>query len=262
MGRIELPTYSTIIPNEIFERRIGSLRVLDEEVEVTQLARLARFKVPTQDDVINFIKASANDASANQPLQLLLCLLPNSETKKIAESNEYSLGHFRNHCPNNLEEGSNYLEVLNGTVPTEVLDRAKIARLSGFNGENELYYSIIKKLGRDEWTLRIKLEDGILPEISELEYLLDRKVRDSNILYIEGASRHYSDAANHARLLYNVENSIGQIRDSSRQFLNQRACLTVKGAVACITTNDIIKKGLIIPVIQGHKEPYEGAYNN
>jgi hypothetical protein len=254
MENIKLPTYSTIMPNMVFGRTVDPIKTPDgKSITATQISRLARFKVPSENDVIDFIKKAANDITSNQPLQLLLMLLPGIEVERIKGSNELSLQHLRNHCPYDLEEDRTYLEVLSGIVPTEILERARMVNILKV-GEDELYQGIIKKLGRDEWSLRIRLsEEGMFPEASELEHLLDKKVRDSSPLSIEGNSKNYSDIASHARLLYNISGLMSYIRDYSDQFMKSRACLTVKDAVTCITTNEFIRS---------HREQYGGGASN
>lgn len=252
MGNIELPTYRTIVTNEVFGRKAEPLNhPLIGKVDATQILRLTRFKVPTQDEVIEFIRASAqginlswkNDTSDKDPKTIyLLKLLPPSEIKNIAGENKDSLQHMRRHYPNSdLQEGRVYVRAISGIVPDEILKEAR--ELMEQKGST-IYEKAIEGIGKKEWNLKVRLlENGRFPDTSELEYLMDRGVRRSDVFSAHGDFGDYQTVANRVRILYNALNSsdlIAQIRDSSYQFLEQKAASTVGETAQCIVTGSLV----------------------
>lgn len=252
MVNIELPTYKSIVENEVFGRKSEPLNhPLIGKVDATQIIRLARFKVPTQDEVIEFIRASAqginlswrNEPSDKDPkTTYLLKLLPASEIKNIAGENTDSLQHLRRHYPDSdLQEGRVYIQSISGVVPDKILDEAR--ELMGQKG-SIIYERAIERIGEKEWNLKVRLlENGRFPDSLELGYLLDRGVRNSDVFSARGDFGSYQTVANQIRIFYNALNSpdlITQIRDSSCLFLEQKAASTVGETAQCITTRGIV----------------------
>jgi len=238
MGIIKLATYDIILPNYIFGRKVDPMKILDKVLPATQLTELRRYKVPSQSELIDFIRKSAGNLSGDDEITSALKFLPASEAKSIAEGNEYSLHHLGSHCSDFLEQGRSYIEALNGVIPTEFLNRLEASIPSEIRSlRGEFYHMLIKKIGGNEWTLRIRLSnEGLFPEISELEHLLDLEVRDSALMKVDGASKDYPSVANHTRLLYNALND-GQcsyLMDFSGQLLRRMAQSTITEAGLCI----------------------------
>lgn len=260
MGNIELPTYKTIVTNEIFGRKAEPLNhPLIGKVDATQILRLTRFKVPTQDEVIEFIKASAqkidlswgNGSSDKDPnTTYFLKLFPASEIKNIAGENKDSLQHLRRHYPNSdLQEGRAYIQAISGVVPDKILNEAReLMKQKG----SVIYERAIERTGAKEWNLRVRLlENGRFPDSLELEYLMDRGVRRSDVFSAHGNFGDYQNVANQIRILYNVLNSpdlITQIGDSSYHFLEQKAGSTVGETAQCIAARNAV--GGLIEIIE------------
>jgi len=265
--KIELPTYRIIVPNEVYGKSAESLdHPLMGKVPATQIIRLTRFRIPTRDEVVDFIRTSAKGidlyslgkdkpAEDDPKTTYFLKSLPASEVKDIARGNEDSLKHLRNHhLDSDLQEGRVYLGAFNGIVPNPVLDSAnKLVSKEG----TEVYDRAIERTGTKEWNLRIRLlEDGRFPDSLELEYLMDRGVRDCDIFSAKGDFENYQAVANQIRVLQNVLGSTGlvsQIGDTSYQFLEQRAASTVRETAQCIAARNAIGglAGIIGQVIGG-----------
>jgi hypothetical protein len=254
MGEIELPSYRIIVSNEVFGKKAEPLNhPLMGDVPATQIARLTRFRIPTKEEVIDFIRTSAKGIDAyslgkdkpsdSDPKTVyFLKSLPASEVKDISRGNQDSLKHLGNHYPeSNLQEGRIYLGSFNGIVPNLVLDSAReLMKQEG----TEVYDRAIERTGSKEWNLRIRLlANGAFPDKLELEYLLDRGVRDSDVFSAQGDFGDYQTVVNQIRVFYNVLQSpeiIAQIGDTSYHFLEQRAASTVRETAECIAARNSI----------------------
>lgn len=254
MKNIELPTYRSIVANEVFGKKAKPLYVpLAGKVAVTQVARLTRFKIPNQEEVVDFIRTSAQEIDSHylekdKPSEddaetiYFLKSLPASEFKEILKGEKDSLHHLRNHFPeSDLQEGSIYIEAMSGIVPNQALDAA---RESLEEKGSEVYERAIERIGVKKWGLRVRLlENGGFPDNLELEYLLDRGVIDSNVFSIRGDFGDYKNVANQVRLLYRALTSperITQIIDTSYRFLEKRAASTVRETAECFGNRDVL----------------------
>ena len=237
MPDIELPTYKVILPNEVFGKRAKPLNhPATGELPATLVTKLTKFKTPTQDEVIELIKTVARKGGSFSEI------LPPSLIKRIAKGDEEALQHLKSHYPDsNLIPGKVYVETRNGIVPNMVLDSARdLFKEVG----SKIYERAIEKTGAQEWNLRIKLQNnGAFPDSLELEYLLSRGVKDSDVFSAQGDFNEYETIANQIRLLYKALYSpeiITQMKDSSYQFLEQRAASTIKETARCIASKKFI----------------------
>ena len=255
MANIKLPTYRIIVPNQVFGKKTKPFNhPTIGEVAATQIIMLTKFRIPTQEEVIEFIRTSAkgidpssleeDKPSEKDPKTVyILKSFPPSEVEDIARGDDDSLKHLRNHYSEiNLQEGRIYLETFNGIVPTIVLDRVK--ELVS-NKETEVYGEVIATTGVKKWNLGIRLsEEGAFPDILELEYLADRGVRDSDVFTVEGHFDNYQVVADQIRLLYNTLGKTGLtslVCDTSYQFLEQRAASTVMKTAQCIVSRGVMR---------------------
>ena len=269
MSEINLPGYRTIVPNEVFGKRAEPIiNPIFGEIPLTQVLRIKRFKVPTQEEVINLIIETTKgiDVSSlgkNVPsededsLAYFVRSLPVSEIEDIARGERDSIDHLIRHYPErDFQEGSTYFACFNGILPDVVLEATN--GLVTKNGK-EVYDDIMKAGGKKNWTLAIRLlEDGALPYRAEIEYLLDRGVRDSFVLYAEGEFGDYQNVVNQIRTFYNTLPSLKTISqvvpDSSSSLLEKKASLTAGTVARCLTGSDEAfegLKGIIGKAIQG-----------
>ena len=195
MTNIKLATYDSIVTNVVFGRKAEPLNhPIIGKIDATQIMMLTRYKTPTQDEVVDFIRESTLGIDLSRKIEpskedtritYFLKSLPVSEIRDIVEKNGDGLQHLRNHYPeSSLQEGRIYIEALNGIIPNPILDKAK--RLVEKEG-NVIYERAIEKAGTKEWNLRVRLlENGGFPDSLELEYLLDRGVRNSDVFRLRG----------------------------------------------------------------------------
>ena len=236
MANIELPTYRAIRPNEVFGRRY---RLSDDPKvpdKLTELLSLKLFRVPTQEEVINFIQERAKEYGlkppekielfSSNPLADYLGSLPAEEVKRIAEGQKDSLDHLKEHSLGTpLKRGETYLEANNILVPSLELET----------------FPKDEPLGNIpcNWSLRFKLlNDGKLPDRLELDYLMDRGVKDSDVLAVQGNFGEYGIVTNQIKILSNALNSphqVAKIKNRTSDFLIEEASANIGLAAQCLS---------------------------
>ncbi len=253
---IEIPTYEALIPNSTYGRKTEPVRnpVSEEMAPATQILQLSRYVIPCEDEIINLIQSAARDfttrstAWENQtsqeeiPLTEFIKMIPLDEVKRISEGSKDALSHLRSHCTKGTyQTGRTYLQFNNGVIPNEVLDPLK--EIIRENGAIH-YREIVSRIGINEWYLSVRLnnKDGF-PNKLELEYLLDRGVRDCDVFRVNGDYGNYQTAANQLRSLYDILNSptnIRKITDYSDYFLKSKAATTIKEVATCLIARNAI----------------------
>jgi len=255
MANIKLPTYKTLIPNEVFWRRAKS--ILDSEmgeISAREITRIIRYRIPTENETINFIREKADSINTqilgwNETFEdkrttlFFLKNLPSFEIENIAKGNRESINQLKKYFPKrDLLDGNTYLSTVNGIVPNCVLNTLE-ETISG--NDAEMYEDVIIKTGANRWILKIRLpECGELPK-TELQYLSNKGVRDSNLFVVRGEFEEYQIVANQIKLLYNTLNSsemVGKVRDISNEILENCSSLAVSGVAQKIEEVNLIGK--------------------
>lgn len=238
MANIILPTYRSIVENEIFGRKATPMQhPEDGKIAMTQILMLTRSRIPTKDEVINYIEKTANSDHSSY----LLKFLPASEIQQIAKGDKERIEHLKNHYVHiDLQEGRSYLRLFNGIIPNKKLNSAK----RSLKEKHDEYANAIVGGTEKNWILRIRLlDDGKLPDKLELEYLLARGVRDSDVLSAKGDFGCYQNIANQVMLLrdtFDSSEAVAQIKDISDILLNQQVTLALMETSKCLATRDVI----------------------
>ncbi|MEK6945534.1 MAG: hypothetical protein AABW63_01955 [Nanoarchaeota archaeon] len=232
---IELPGYRNLIGSEMFEKvkSPGS-----SSKNKTEVASLIRYKTPTPDETLNFIKVSAQEFYSESsglriqrnPVQQYFRLLERSDLAELGEGRGGLFGHLNHHI-DKLDIG-NYITFWCSLIPDSKLDEIKRRIKNTKIDHTGVHQFAEKKLG-----VLVRLTDeGLFPDISELEFLLARGVKISDPLKITCDSGNYQGAANRLRLIYNKLNSpetISQIKDETQSFLEKNARDAIKATVGC-----------------------------
>ena len=253
MTNIKLPKYKSIIENKVYERIAELLDCQKRKAPATLITLLTKLKIPYMDEVINYIRASSQNmdldlceeiSEARQTHGCFLKMLPALEIKNIAQGNKESLGHLKEHyCKGDFQDGRTYIHVINGVIPNLILEKVKKMREER---GSDLYMRAMNDAGQKKWNLRVRLlEDGRFPDNGELEYLLDRGVKASDVFSVAGDFEDYGAVATQVRTLYNVLSSrelIAKIEDCSCKFLEGAAIETVSEVAKCIEAERTCKK--------------------
>ena len=280
MTEIELPTYRAIVPNEVFGRRAKPLKrpLVGGKAKATQIATISKSRIPEREEAIDLVRRSAKGIDLvalgkSKPTEeeiketYFLRLLPVPEIKGIAEGDKEIIEHLKKHYKDGkLQNGRDYILFANGIVPDEFLDSVpERLRKEGVG----VYNYLIDKAGREEWYLKIRLlENGAFPDILELDYLLDRGVKDSDVFSVAGNFGDYQNVTNQIRLLYRALNSLefmSQVKDTSFQVLGNMASSMMQETVKCILGRDLITgvmgglEGMIKQAVEEFSEKQESG---
>jgi hypothetical protein len=193
---IELPGYNVIIPNMVYGKGIElDTPLVDEEgIEETTGARIlmfTRYKVSSQEAVFSEICRRARTfrsrATRNDELPFLietyLRKLPSDVLEDIALERRTALVRLGFHYPENGPlPGSPYLEIGAGDLPDSILREFKtVTRNYGYIG----WKHILKFFRENGYNALVRLNDDWSVPHSDLEFLLDREVTDSNVLKVD-----------------------------------------------------------------------------
>jgi len=256
---IELPGYKSIVPNEVYGKSVASFKHPNPIIGKTRAAyliRLVRYKTPSNEDIIEFIRKSGKEIGQSPlPLSLeelsdpsdnghdtssLLRQLPPNELNEIAKGNPKSIKHLKDHIPkDNTRPGIEYVEIAYGYFPPELLVTSnELMEREGI----ESYRKRVDSMRTKGWILRMKLaENGSLPCLSELEYLVQRGVRDSDVLLATGEYGDYEIVADQVKLIHAAlcyPETIHQLMDSSHVILKRKAAFIITGLSMCLACKD------------------------
>ncbi len=255
MKNIEIQGYKNIVPNRVFSKENSSMIQVPiiGNVEASELMKISSFYVPSIEETINFIRKNAeslygssfirsepseDDSTMGYALKGILASGDEklvSEIERIAKGDKSSIDHLKSHYPGGgFKENETYLETFNGSVPNILLgvdpDLDVEQRVRG-------YGNLITIMGNEKWGLRIKLENGELPDKGKLEVLLDNEVRDSGVFSVGGSPEDYNNVISQIRGLYDNLDSpeaMSKVGDSSYEFLERQAISTLSSATKCI----------------------------
>ncbi len=254
MANIEIPTYKTIVPNEVFGRKGRDLRhSLFGIVPSTQILLLERYTFPSQKEVIDSITKKAGEidfdsfdrkevAAKKKGIARYLALLSDAEIESIAKGDGEFLGHLIRHYPGiNLESGRGYVEVTNGNIPNDFLDSIK---KDYEDNDKEIYEKALRDINENNWRIRVRLlKECVLPKGHELEYLLSMGVRDSDVFSVKGDFGGYEDISSQIRMLYNTlrdSDVVSKIKDNSENLLGEIAASAIVHTAGCIERQKIV----------------------
>lgn len=254
MKNIKLPGYKTILANEVFGKETKPLRRNSgEKVPATELIHFIKSRIPTENEVIEFIRKNAREValidretieeSGVDSISYFLGLLNETELEGIISGNEEIISHLKRHCPKeSFPEGTTYLKAFNGIVPTDILGKAKeLAKSKG----STVYGRVIKTIRVQNWTLTMMVgENGLYPSPEEVEYLIGYGITNSNVFNAEGDFQEYQTIVDKLRMFYSVLNSqelIDKIPDSSKKSLRVTSEMTLHTFSRGLTISKFLK---------------------
>lgn len=246
---IEIPNYRVLIPNCTFGKK-GEMvphPLFEKYSPTTEIIQLTKYSIATKEEVIDLVQKSMrnfNPEVSNEeysrknrsiPFSMFIKELPPEEIKKIAEGDKKAMSHLDSHYSNGIyQPGKTYIQIMSGRIMDEVLDSLNEDILK--RGD-VAYAGIINSLGTNETYIRLRLDEkDALPDKLEIEYLLDRGVKDCDVFGMNGKFKEYQDFANQMRMIWNVLSSpekIRMIRDDSKLSLETEAVDVIKGTARC-----------------------------
>ncbi len=250
MGNITLRGYKSIVENEVFKGHAHPIRNPEtkkktgEDIEVVYISK---FRVPTEKEVIECLGKNIRKAHSRRDK-------PKFSTRDL----EGCVNSIMKHYKSELQEGRIYVEALRKLFPPAVLKLLNEAR------ENKriiLYNRTIERLNIEKQRIRIRLCRGVMPKRKELEYLLERGVRESDILSMQGQGDvgEYKTLADLARLVNDALQStelITKLRDASDYYKEKKADETVEKFNNTHKLEELeeISRHLLLGMVEGIKQ--------
>ncbi len=229
MGNITLPGYESILDNSVFGKPVHGLpHPGTGEIEGgKRIICLTRFRVPTEEELRGNMR------------KLMLESILDISDHELNKCIELSFNHYKRE----LQEEGIYVEALSGLLPERILDimdrylklltgplPKEILDIVDRVPENRIIagdYKTAVKEASIQQIIRIRIEKDIMPTKKELEYLLERGVRESDVLSIsiQGEARGYETAADLARLVNGALQSpklITLLEDTSDGYIKKK----------------------------------------
>jgi hypothetical protein len=230
-GSIEIPGYETLIPNSTWGRRAKPIINCSE---TTQILQLARYTIPTKEEILRFIQYNAEQytslgegGNADEiPLLSFLEQLPFTEILRINGNQKGIMGRLGSHYPRNeFQEGRAYLQFSSGIMPDNVLEEYR----GPIEERGALIYSILlDQEGFQSGHFNIRLNGkNTLPGQLEIEALLENG-GDLDVLTIGGVYDSIQTVKDWIEFLYSVldrREKITMVNDNSQDFLETRAAV-------------------------------------
>lgn len=265
MAALVLPTYECLVPDSIYGRDADMILSEDDTIAATQIARLSRFVMPRCDEVLAYIKSTAQsiplDGPESEPqeddsdLAYSLKMLPSDAIPDIAQGEERTMHLLQRHySPNQLQPGKAYLLFSSDLVPEEAFSTVKKYWEEQGKSEGEAFvYQIAIDESRaafgaktQSWDVFIRLaENSAFPERSELEYLLAREVRDSAVIRLSGDIPDYQTVVEHVGHLSTALSSpkkVAQVNDRSSAYLEQSATAIINTLLSLRAAGQLVRK--------------------
>jgi hypothetical protein len=248
---MKFPGYDIILANSIFGKEGQGLEslILPIKLPTTDVLLLSKYSVPTKKQVCNYIQNSIknlelmvhnkNDSEKewHDYLSNSIKEIPKKEVINLVKGDKDSMKHLESHCElGDHVPGKKYLYALMQDIPSPALD----SLVSAYNTKGLFLLSnSLSSINKNRNAFQMQLnKDGSLMDENELKYLLDRGVRNSDVLKIECDREEYLDAVKNLELIYSVLNSSGNInnlKDDSKMFLIYEAVGTLSGFGSCVS---------------------------
>ena len=242
---VEFQCYRTLIPNSTW----GSAAEIkgNGDIPAKRIMQIVKFSVSKPEDMLDMIRCSAKAAARGTEgdrdlAEFMAKILPPQDLVDIARGRKDTIDHLLRHRPNcKCKSGEYYLQAIQGNVPAMAIKEIEAMEEER---KNKAYERAIIDVGLDELRVKIKLRGkDRLPDMLELEYMMDREVSESDVLAVKG-DMDYQKAIGQIRTIYhslNEDSNLKKIPDSSYKFLRSGAFLTVQNTAQCISGKKFIK---------------------
>ena len=255
MANIRIEGYRTILPNEVFGRPSNPIPHQDTElpVKTTEIIYLERYCVPRTDDILQAIVTSAveiRDKKSDDKYtfsEIAKFLKTGVELnhinlkyiEKIASSEKETIDHLQKHMPLiDLEQERYYLRFFNGIILDDILKTSAPAIKSLGNNN---YGKMIELCGYDSLIFTLMMHDSkTLPKRSEVEYLMKRRVKTSDVISITGREIDYQKFVKKIEWIYDIftPQEIDKIPDTSLSLFGTTASKAILISAKCIKSRE------------------------
>ena len=254
MDDIQIPGHECLVSNLFF---LASGKKLKDskgvERPASEVLRVTKFVSSGEEEVISFIIENSKkfyyDLDAQDPGEVNYLTLeafkrfPREDIERIMNEEKETLDHLRGHYDRErLKEGVPYVVVLRCIVHDEILDQARSLELE--EGVR-IYDKAIWTFGHKKSDIIIALNENMaLPAKDDVEYLLQREVRDSNVFSLGGNLWRYESFAKTVRAVYDAlsaDRALNLLEDISSQVLDGKSARTIRSTARCIEATAIVE---------------------
>ena len=256
---IKMPGYKTLISGSTYGRKAEdfAISISGRALPTMELFQVSTHRIPLQAEILADIQCKSrefNHLSSQNPdsqsdrdlIKEVFESFSKENLRRIQEGDKMMSSHLEKHVPCELNDlaGVVYFNAAGGIVPSLILDKLmeQIKR-----GGHLAYTDIIEDFGEKDWYFKTVLNNNSFPDRSEMDYLLDREVRECRLFRADGEYGSYRRLASYVRLLYNTFDSpekINEVKDFSRAFLSNTSIVTLHRAAKCPLGINHVKENL------------------
>lgn len=258
---IELPGYSTLVPNEIF----GAPLYSRNGEGFKEVVFLQRFSSPTVEMMAAYLQARKESVRADRcpeddevcpavrnSLDCRLKMVPQYAFDEIGDPKSPTMRSLKNLFAQLESDDSfpHYLRVLYSVVPSEIVD--EIEKKNGMDKDRAYFMfstdqqNIISGMGL-RWDLTLDLTNGRLPsDAEEMNLLIACGVKKSDYFILDSINYPYRKAGKIIRALYSCadsEEKVAEIEDATPELLEG---ITSVAITQLIINDALTQKGVEI----------------
>lgn len=232
---IIIPGHETIIPNRLYTSRLTSahhhkLYSLDgSEEKMAEAFLMERYRVPSKEKTLEYLKNTAQTLiktnNPNNLLDTMLLELDKSLIEEYSKENSPQRDILRNYInPEPKFAGSEYLHVLTAIL----LDKDLKIIESKAKGNSsikpyKLYITLVRR-SEEHYQTEIRLKEGILPSIQEMDQNLANKVLLSGAMSTSASFSEYRAVEAQIGKLYagiTRPNQMSLVPDTTNEFIEE-----------------------------------------
>jgi len=260
MDKLIIPEYENFLNNEIFLKHSKS-----KSAPVT-LMRVNKFLNPTLKEIqenivfeskrLFYYVGEEENYEVNAVTEILKAF-PKEILKELQNTNSKEMKFLKSKYEESfLQEGAQYLDVVRGKIPSELVEALKIFEIIPPElKEPEFYESLLNKYKLGEISdIFIRLEGNKLPDKKEIDFLLSQQVRTSAAITFLNNPSKYKKAKEELQLIYdlNFNNYIPLFPDYSKKQMESRSCKFLEELVNVVNTEEMIENisNLVRKIIQ------------
>jgi len=196
-------SYKSVLDNTVYAKCKIAIINDDKKVVLSCIILPKRYILPTEDQVIEYLQQKVkyvedsiawhllggSHVSEKTSLERAIIDLPIQLRKDLGRGEEECMKFVRSHTPapalSDEEPSLQYMYIKYGLIPNEIIIKKRRDINNSHWYESALSQEILRENGLGErWIMRILLDEGSLPERSEIDTLLNHGTSRSQTLYI------------------------------------------------------------------------------
>lgn len=240
MENLKLEGYKEVIPNNVYTNFVGFLGDISFlGTDKAEIIKINRIKIPRKKQVIDCIKKISQEIKSSnffekkdyyeRNIANFLSLFDKKDLEGIVNDDEEVSTRLEKTINfGNCDPGKKYLLYFNKMFPTYLL--SKLNELRSTKRKKDFFHHI-EKFSENDVRISLLLSDDFeLPPFSEIEYLIKKGVKVSDVFSFSGDKETKDKLKEKIEKLYsslNKKGSIELIEDNSERLLKEISLATV-----------------------------------